>query len=125
MRDYRTSVALLVAVAFMGLLALLLMDMIRLSIAGTIADEDLPEFAFTAVLCLSALPMILMVTTSNMVATYASLIITGLLALLHGLHIFEHGFAGDWAGALLIIVTMFVPTLIATLMIWRHRAATA
>lgn len=110
---------ILLTVAFAGMVALIVLELLSGSFSPGSADGMLMPLAI--LLSLSALPVILLAMTSARWAFWLSFVLSSLLAVFHGIHILEHAMASDHAVTLLVVFTMFAPSLRAALLLWRHR----
>lgn len=106
-----SNTAILLTLPFVGILALLLVEIARNA-------ELIPGDALAIIASLSALPAVLLCTTEARGAYWIAFAMACLLALLHGLHIVEHVFAGDLIMILLIAVSMFLPSAFGAARLW-------
>lgn len=120
MSNNRASQLLTLPVA--GLAALILFE-IKRAIGSTAASELPPDGLLIGMICVAALPVILLSLGSGAMIYWTSLVIAVLMALFHLLHIVEHAAASDFALTILIAGTMFVPSAAAAYLLWTHRDA--
>ncbi|MEM8814279.1 MAG: hypothetical protein AAGE85_00485 [Pseudomonadota bacterium] len=111
----RTAVLLTIPVA--GLIALIALEVIRGASGGGLP----PVAMLTGIVCLSALPVILLATSAGALARWVSFGIALLMSLFHALHILEHAAAPDFGMAMLILITMFAPSFLAAVQLWTSR----
>ena len=123
MQDSRTAVLLLIPVA--GMIALITFEVVRGIAAGSGVDGLPPVGMLVGVICLSALPVILLTCSGASLARWISFGIAVLMSLFHAAHILEHVSASDITMTALILVTMFAPSVLAAIQLWKMRKPAA
>lgn len=117
-----SNAKLLLVLATAGVIALILFELIRTLSTEPIGVGTLPDEAFLiGLLSVSAAPVVLLSLPMSRIVQWTSLGLSTLLALFHALHIVEHVLERDHALTVLILSTMFLPTLIAAIKILRSR----
>ena len=114
-------IAVLLTVAFTGMVALIALELMRGSFDEEAAAAMLAPLVI--LLCASSLPITLLSLTSARWSFWISFVITGLLTLFHAIHVVEHVAAADYALSALMFVTMLVPSAGAVLLLWKGRKA--
>ncbi len=116
----QSNLGSLLIVPFAGMVALIVLELLRALSADPIDVSGLPPVdMLVIILCLSAVPVILSCVIEAAAGRWIAFGITVLLALFHALHVVEHAGAGDISVGALILVTMFVPSAFAAWGIWR------
>jgi hypothetical protein len=123
MHNQRAALLLLIPVA--GMIALILFEVMRALAENSGFDEMPPAGMLVGVICLSALPVILLLCSAAPLARWTSFGIAALMSLFHGAHILEHALISDFAMTALILFTMFGPSLLAAIQIYKTRKPAA
>ena len=107
--DQRT--AILLAVPSIGILALMLIEVIR--------ENELPPVGMlVTLLILSLVPVVLLCTTASRRALWGVFSMAALMSLFHCMHTLEHVFIPDWELTVLILVTMLAPSVLGARQVW-------
>ena len=116
-----SAVALLL-LGFAGVITLVVVELLRAVTAQPI-DASLipPAWMLATLLCVAAVPIILLVLSTASATRWLAFGIAALLALFHAAHIVEHAALADFAVGALILITMFVPSGAAAWQLWRAR----
>ncbi|MEM1435728.1 MAG: hypothetical protein AAGG11_16840 [Pseudomonadota bacterium] len=118
------TAALCLVLATVGLLALVVFEIMRALAVSPLDLGAMPPVSMLAVLIsLNAAAALCALYSARGALRWAAIVIAGLLALFHAMHIAEHAIAGDWPLGLLIVTTMFTPSLLAALALFRGRGA--
>ncbi|MEM7020936.1 MAG: hypothetical protein AAF512_26785 [Pseudomonadota bacterium] len=116
------SAAIVLIVPIAGVLALVLFEVMRSLAGGTYDPEATPPIPMlVGMLCVAAIPVILLAWTHATAVRWAAFGIAVLMALFHAMHILEHVMSGDIVIMILILITMFIPNLDGALLIWQAR----
>ncbi|MEM7361160.1 MAG: hypothetical protein AAF431_18880 [Pseudomonadota bacterium] len=125
MSDKISQSQVLLVIPLAGVVALVAFEMIRALSAAEADLSGLPPVAMLAsLLSLSALAPILL-TFAKSVCRWIALVIAGLMTLFHSMHVVEHLVIPDLPMVGLIGITMLLPSLIATLYLWRDKSSWA
>lgn len=113
---------LLLIIPLAGMVGLYTFELAHVIGEPDLSADDLPPAALIiGVVCFSVLPVLILATLSNTVLRWLALVMTVLLALFHLLHIVEHVMISDWALTALILFTMFLPSVLGAICIWRAK----
>lgn len=116
-----SAVALLL-LGFAGMITLIVIELLRAVTAQPI-DASLipPAWMLATLLCIAALPVILLTLWTAAAARWTAFAIALLLAVFHVAHVVEHAVLADFTVGALILVTMFIPSAAATWRLWQAR----
>ena len=121
MNTKNLDMAILMAVPVIGMVALIALELVRAMALANGADALPPAEMLAGVICLSAVPVILLASSSATLAYWVSLVVAVLMSLFHLMHVLEHLMHKDISIAGLIIVTMAAPSLMAAVRLWCGR----
>ncbi|MEM9403973.1 MAG: hypothetical protein AAGA44_15995 [Pseudomonadota bacterium] len=112
----------LLVIGVIGILALIAIEIMRGMVGDAAAEMLVP---LIVMICVASSPVLLLTLVDARWAYWLSLIVAGLLSLFHALHVAEHAIANDFGLLALIVVTMLIPSVSATALLWRGRDAGA
>lgn len=114
--------AVILIVAFAAMIALIVLELLRTVAAGPMDTSHMPPVGMlVGVLCVSALPTILLCIKVTPAMRWIAFGIAALLTLFHASHVVEHAALADISMAILILVTMLVPSAAGAWMLWQAR----
>ena len=118
-----SAVALLL-LGFAGMVTLIVIELLRAVTAQPI-DASLipPVWMLVVLLCIAAVPIILLVLSTTSATRWVAFGVAALLALFHVAHVVEHVALADFAVGALILITMFVPSAAAAWRLWQARGS--
>ena len=115
-----SAVALLL-LGFAGMITLIVIELLR-GLGPQPPDAPMPPAGMlVTLLCIAALPVILLTLSTAAAARWTAFAIALLLAVFHVAHVVEHAVLADFAVGGLILVTMFGPSAVATWRLWQAR----
>ena len=109
-------------VPFAAMIALIVLEALRALAATPIDASQMPSVAMLAgVLCVSAVPTVLLCIKEMPATRWVAFGTAALLTLFHASHVVEHAVFADIAIAMLILVTMLVPSAAGAWLLWQAR----
>ena len=105
-----------------GMIALIVFEIMRALSESPYDPSSLPPVAMlVGIICVSALPVILLSVSDAPIARWLSFGVAALMSLFHALHVIEHMMAADYVMLTLIVVTMLLPSAVAATQLWAAR----